>query len=124
MKKQEILNNLEKLTPRSAWNQAVLSDAVDLVQNLDCSEFPNSWEALRALLLNGARNWQEYSYGGCALVADEDIARHYCTNAELRKFTRADGTISDRANAAETWLDVQARALSQAAILIRESARL
>lgn len=124
MKKQEILNNLEKLTPRSAWNQAVLSDAVDLVQNLNCSELPNSWEALRALLLNGARNWQEYSYGGCALVYDEDIARHYCTNAELRKVTRADGTISDRANAAETWLDVQARALSQAAILIRESARL
>ena len=124
MKKQEILNNLEKLTPRSAWNQAVLSDAVDLVQNLDCSEVPNSWAELRALLLNGARNWQEYSYGGCALVYDEDIARHYCTNAELRKFTRADGTISDRANAAETWLDVQARALSQAAILIRESARL
>ena len=121
MKKQEILNNLEKLTPRSAWNQAVLSDAVDLVQNLNCSELPNSWEALRALLLNGARNWQEYSYGGCALVYDEDIARHYCTNAELRKVTRADGTISDRANAAETWLDVQARALSQAAILIREA---
>ena len=124
MTKQEILNNLEKLTPRSAWNQAVLSDAVDLVQNLNCSELPNSWEALRALLLNGARNWQEYSYGGCALVYDEDIARHYCTNAELRKVTRADGTISDRANAAETWLDVQARALSQSAILIRESARL
>ena len=121
MTKQEILNNLEKLTPRSAWNQAVLSDAVDLVQNLNCSELPNSWEALRALLLNGARNWQEYSYGGCALVYDEDIARHYCTNAELRKVTRADGTISDRANAAETWLDVQARALSQAAILIREA---
>lgn len=121
MKKQEILNNLEKLTPRSAWNQAVLSDAVDLVQNLDCSELPNSWAELRALLLNGARNWQEYSYGGCALVYDEDIARRYCTNAELRKVTRADGTISDRANAAETWLDVQARALSQAAILIREA---
>ena len=124
MTKQEILNNLEKLTPRSAWNQAVLSDAVDLVQNLDCSELPNSWAELRALLLNGVRNWQEYSYGGCAFVYDEDIARRYCTNAELRKFTRADGTISDRANAAETWLDVQARALSQSAILIRESARL
>ena len=49
MKKQEILNNLEKLTPRRAWTQAVLSDAVDLVQNLDCSEVPNSWAELRAL---------------------------------------------------------------------------
>lgn len=79
---------------------------------------------MRSFLYDETRNWQEYSYGGCALVYDEDIARRYCTNAELRKVTRADGTISDRANAAETWLDVQARALSQAAILIRESARL
>lgn len=29
MKTQEILNKLEKLTPRSAWRRAVVSDAVD-----------------------------------------------------------------------------------------------
>ena len=60
-------------------------------------------------LLNKA-DWSEYSYGGCALVYDEDIARHYCTPSELRKVTHKDGTISERANARGIWLDVQARA--------------
>ena len=124
MKKQELLNKLEKLTPRSAWARAVVSDAVDLVEALTCSEIPNNWEELKKLLLNGAADWSAYSYGGCALVYDEDIARHYCTPSELRKVTHKDGTISERANARETWLDVQARALHQAARFIKQQADL
>lgn len=124
MKKQKLIEKLEKLTPRSAWHRAVVSDAVDLVEILDCSEIPNNWEELKKLLLNGAADWSEYSYGGCALVYDEDIARHYCTPSELRRVTHADGTISERANARELWLDVQARALQQAAFLIKETAGL
>lgn len=124
MKKQEILNKLEKLTPRSAWRRAVVSDAVDLVDSLNCSEIPNNWEELKKSLLNGAANWSAYSYGGCALVYDEDIARHYCTPSELRRVTRKDGTISRRANAVENWLDVQAPALYQAAMLIKNQAGL
>lgn len=124
MKKQELLNKLKKLTPRSAWCRAVVSDAVYLVENLDCSVIPNSWEELKKLLLNGAKDWRAYSYGGCALVYDEDIARRYCTPSELRRVTHADGTISERANARENWLDVQARALNQAAYLIKEAAGL
>lgn len=124
MKKQELLNKLEKLTPRSAWRRAVVSDAVALVDSLDCSELPNTWEELKKALLNGAANWSAYSYGGCALVYDEDIASHYCTPSELRKVTHKDGTISERANAGENWLDVQARALHQAARLIKVQAGL
>lgn len=119
MKKQELVKKLEKLTPRSAWSRAVVSDAVDLVENLTCSEIPNNWEELKKMLLKGAADWSAYSYGGCALVYDEDIARHYCTKSELRGVTRSDGTISERANARENWPDVQARALRQAAFLIR-----
>ena len=124
MKKQELLNKLEKLAPRSAWDQAVVSDAVDLVNSLDCSELPNNWLELKKALLNGAADWSAYSYGGCALIYDEDIARHYCTPSELRKVTHEDGTISERANAGEIWLDVQARALYQAARLIKKQAGL
>lgn len=119
MKKQELVKKLEKLTPRSAWSRAVVSDALDLIEKLDCSEIPNNWEELKKLLLNGAADWSAYSYGGCALAYNEDIARHYCTPSELRRVTHADGTISERANARENWLDVQARALHQAAFLIR-----
>ena len=124
MKKQELLNKLEKLTPRGAWRRAVVSDAVDLVDSLNCSEIPNNWEELKKALLNGAADWSAYSYGGCALVYDEDIARHYCTPSELRKVTHKDGTISQRANAREIWLDVQARAIWQAARLIKQQAGL
>lgn len=124
MTKNELLNKLEKLTPRSAWSRAVVSDAMDLVDSLDCSEIPNNWEELKKLLLNGAKDWSAYSYGGCALVYDEDIARHYCTPSELRRVTHKDGTICERANARENWLDVQARALWQAAWLIKEVAGL
>lgn len=76
------------------------------------------------MLLNGASDWLAYSYGGCALVYDENIARHYCTPSELRKVTHKNGTISERANAGESWLDVQARALTQAAWLIKKQADL
>lgn len=123
MKKQELLNKLKKLTPRGTWSRAVVSDAVDLVENLDCSEIPNNWEELKKLLLNGAADWSAYSYGGCALVYDEDIARHYCTPSELRRAIHSDGTIRERANAREIWLDVQARALTQASWLIKDLCR-
>lgn len=121
MKKQELMEKLKRLTPRSAWDRAVVSDAMDLVDSLNCSELPNNREELKKLLLNGAADWSAYSYGGCALVYDGDIAKHYCTPSELRRVTHADGTISERANARENWLDVQARALQQAAFLIRSN---
>lgn len=120
----EIKQKILALRQMSAWDRAVVSDAVDLVDSLNCSELPNHWEELKKLLLNGAADWSAYSYGGCALVYDGDIAKHYCTKSELRRVTRKDGNISERANARETWLDVQARALWQAARLIKEAAGL
>ena len=69
---------------------------------------------LKRELLNGATNWREYSYGGCALIYDADIAERLCSPSEYRKTRQG-----ERApNARETWLDVQARALGQASSLI------
>jgi len=70
-------------------------------------------------LLNGAANWREYSYGGCALIYDAEIAELLCAPGEYRKTRQG-----ERApNARETWLDVQARALGQAANLISTVAK-
>ena len=85
-------------------------------------------ETVRAALLNGARDWSEYSRGGCALIYDGDIAARCCNPSELRRTHGGE----KRANAREDWLDVQARALYQAgAVLmaaydtaVREGARL
>ena len=36
-------------------------------------------------LLNGAQNWEQYSYGGCAEVYDGDICERLCTESEKKK---------------------------------------
>lgn len=66
------------------------------------------------LLLNGARNWKEYSWGGNAFVSDFDICQTLATPS-VQARTR-DGELPP--NSRESWLDVQARALSNAAELL------
>ena len=74
-------------------------------------DFPKQ---LKKLLLNGAKNWKEYSYGGCALCYDWEIAKTLCTPSELKK--KKGGQLPP--NSHETWLDVQARALYQAFLTV------
>lgn len=66
---------------------------------------------IRTMMLNGAGSWAQYSYGACALVSDLDIAERLCTPSELRRCKG--GELNP--NRAESWLDVQARALTTAA---------
>ena len=70
-------------------------------------------------MLNGARSWHDYSWGGCSLIYDRDIANRVCTISELKKTDNG----TKRPNRREEWLDVQARALHQAEMLIKESIR-
>lgn len=107
-----LLEALESERPaRSAWDRAVQEDAYSLVEELDGSdELPALPSALTTELLGGARDWDAYSWGGCALIYDADIAEHYCTPSELKR-TRGG---ERRPNASEEWLDVQARAPRQA----------
>ena len=86
--------------------------ALEMLEGAECEIA--SVADLKKELLNGAANWREYSYGGCALIYDGDIAELLCAPSEYRKTRQG-----ERApNARETWLDVQARALGQAATLI------
>ena len=66
------------------------------------------------MLLNGADNWSAYSYGGCSLIWNEDIAKTLCTPSELKRTKNGQNDPNSR----ETWMDVQARALYQAFSLI------
>ena len=119
MKTNTELAALVTATPaRSAWRRGVKEYAIELVCN---AEGPPLCAAndLNRELLNGAANWRVYSEGGCALIYDADIAERLCSPSEYAR-TR-DG---ERApNSRETWLDVQARALGQAASLIATVAR-
>ena len=115
MSKNELLKALQERTPRSAWNKGVNNYAIDLVDGLEIDVLPKDKKALETLLLNGAKDWADYSQGGCALVYDGDIAQALCTPSEL-KATR-NGERNPNRN--ETWLDVQARALYQAFKVIK-----
>lgn len=121
MKNIEMLvKALEKRTGRSAWARGVNEYAEEIAENIkEAAEYegrePESLEELNDWMLNGARDWSAASWGGCYEIYNEDIAKRLCTPSELKK-TR-DG--ERRPNSREEWLDVQARALYQAARIIR-----
>lgn len=114
MTKYEIINAIQATKTRSAWDRAVNAYAVDLLRDLN-EENPITKETL----LNGADNWDEYSYGGCSLIYDGDIAERVCTPSEFKKCKCGENNPNSR----ETWLDVQARALYQAATRILRLAK-
>ena len=114
MTKRELLNTLEARKDRSAWNKGVTLYAYELIESLydlaDDTELLKNENISKTILLNGADNWSQYSYGGSALIYDCDIAERLCCPSELKKVRGGDRN----PNSCETWLDVQARALFQA----------
>lgn len=117
MKTLDIINQIKKQNPRGVWANAVKDDALELLREieLDETDLSNS-HTLEKALLGGAENWKQYSWGGCALCYNKDIALHYCTPSELKKTDYG----NRRPNKEEEWLDLQARALFQASELIKQ----
>ena len=119
-----MIKNLEEKEKkaRSKWNKAVLQDAQRLLENvLEWMEEGEEVEINEKLLLNGAENWKEYSWGGSALIYNGEIAEHYSTPSELKfwGFTKNGGVKRDTNTASEHLLDIQAKALYQAWRAIR-----
>lgn len=114
-----ITDTITNRKTRSAWDKGVKAYALELVENMHdytigMGRTPENETEARLWMLNGARNWKEYSYGGSALIYDGDIAERLCTPSELRKTRNGERN----PNSVETWLDVQARALFQASRLV------
>lgn len=106
---------LEAKPQRSAWDRGVTAYALELVEALEEAAAynkrnPETAKECAAWLLNGAQDWEQYSYGGSALVYDCDIAERLCTPSELKRNRNGER----RPNSREEWLDTQARALWQA----------
>ena len=108
-----IFEKIMHINPHSAWNRGVVRYAMELMNDVDGKEINEK------NLLNGAKDWREYSYGGCALIYDVDICHRLCAPYEIKK--TKDG--ERRPNKHETWVDTQARALYQAALLIMKIKR-
>lgn len=120
------IEKVESLKFRSKWQRAVQEDAVWLLEEMmDIHEdevtagvmYFGSIEGVERVLRMGADTWKDFSEGGGALIYDGDIAKHYCTDSELKKTRNGER----KPNSRESWLDVQARALWQAAQLIKRN---
>lgn len=103
---------------RSAWDKGVTLYALELLDNIRDLPAADSRQEIQKALLNGARDWDEYSYGGCALIYDGDIAARLCSPSEFKRCRGGEW----RPNRRESWLGVQARALYQAFRLICRAA--
>lgn len=110
----EIKALIEQEKARSAWGRAVKEYALELIEKLPQNVEYGSIDSLKGDLLNGADDWKQYSWGGCSLIYDGDIAARTCSPSELKKTKNG----KRRPNANEEWLDTQARALYQAERMI------
>lgn len=122
-----IREEVEARTERSAWSRGVTAYALDLVDELeeateggyfDLSDL-EAPKLIDRALLNGAADWNQYSWGGCSLCYDGQIAERLCTPSELKRTRNGER----RPNSREEWLDTQARALFQASNRVKKSIR-
>ena len=114
---------IENKKTHSAWEKGVITYASELFENVKENYTPEdvcNVKLLEKALLNGASDWAEFSWGGCSLIYNGDIAERLCTASELKRTHNGER----RPNAKEEWLDVQARALYQAAQLVKQAARM
>ena len=123
MKTYEIINELNNRKCRSAWDKGVNEYALELAESLAESlayykleEVPENSKELEKLMLNVAESWSQFSWGGCGLIYNGDIAERLCSPSEFKKCKEGER----RPNSREEWLDTQARALFQACNRIKK----
>lgn len=114
-----MIEMIEAHKERSAWGNGVKAYALELVEELEErstyeGRTPATREECRIWLLNGAKDWKTYSWGGSSLIYNWEIANRLCTPSELTKTRNGERNPNSR----EQWLDTQARALYQAGLLV------
>lgn len=117
---QKIRERLAAFKARSAWVKGVKKIAENLLDKYE--EIVRDREGsdpvpplTEKTVLNGANSWEQYCYGGCAMICDREIAETLCTPSELRRTDHG----RKAPNSRETWMDVQVRAHTQAWLLIK-----
>lgn len=104
----------ERAEITAGWYNGVADYALDLIDSLDEMNFDPSKDytidELYKLMLNGANDWRQYSYGGSSLIYNDDIAKRLCTPSELERNHSSELPVAGY----DSCLDMQAKALSQA----------
>ena len=111
----ELRKLVEEIPNTSAYKRGVQKYVVELLDNLEemariYKRFPKDENELESWLLKGARNWEDYSYGGHSLKYNRQIADRLCTPSMFKK--KEGGRLAP--NRREGWLDVQTKALRDA----------
>lgn len=117
---RDIYATIQHSPARTAWEKGVRACADDLFSDyikkalgiLDIEV--RIGKITEADLLRGVPNWNRYSRGGMALVSNMDICRRFCTKAVFKK--RMGGLVQPPTGG--DWLDLQAKALAEAAQLV------
>lgn len=119
---EKVRANLNGMKKRSAWDRGVDTYAQGLVDDLEewmeggyIDQADIQSRRLEKILLNGADGWKHYSWSGCSLCYDRQIAERLCSPSELKRSHGGALQPSQR----EHWLDVQARALVQAYLRVK-----
>ena len=95
---------------KSAWEKAKELYIEEILENI--GDRPVTLENA----LNGAKDWSHYSWSGCSLAYDADIAKRVCSPSEYKKVGHRQGP-----NGREKWLDTQARCLYQAWLAVKRA---
>lgn len=109
--------NVKRSKAHTAWKRGVKVYALSLLSNLKANYSGRDLvdvDTLKKALLNGADNWQQYSYSGHALTFDYDIGQILCSPSDFKRF----GLKKRKTISSETWLNIQVMALWEAYRLI------
>lgn len=123
-KTEEAIKEVEELKKkaRSKWSKGVFDYVFDFFESVKNREeyehrTVSSINELKDWILNGTTGFTMYSYYGNALTANYSIAHRLCTSSELKRTKEGERN----PNSNENWLDVQARALTQAWEIIKKA---
>ena len=121
----ELRKLVEEIPNTSAYKRGIKKYTDELLDNLEekaqyYERLPRNEKELEEWLLKGARNWEEYSYGGRSLKYNRQIAERLCNPSELKK--KGGGRIVPKRG--ETWFDEQTKALNYACLRIKSKFRL
>ena len=96
---------------RSQWDKGVEFYSHFLAEKLNDNYLPENIEVkdINKILLNCAKNWYQFAWGGCGQVYNEDIANTLLTPSQRKRITQEDTFKGYH------LLDIEASALEQAA---------
>ena len=112
---EQLKNKIEGQGTRSAYEKALKAYKLELLDNIKNNYYYNGedlktfdFNTLRKLALNGAEDWQNYSWGGCSLVYNYDILKANFPASIVKKYENSDSIRGIH------LLDIQASRLSKA----------